>query len=58
MAANDDTCPGCGGPITYSPGDKDGITVYFHCANTECDYGKHPGPDERVVASSESEVPA
>ncbi len=35
-----DRCPGCSGPITYSPADPDGITVYFHCPNVDCKWGK------------------
>ncbi len=39
-----DQCPGCKGPITFTPDDSDGVTVNFHCANPQCEYGKHPAP--------------
>ena len=39
---SDDRCPGCGGPITFSPDNSGGVTVNFHCANLTCEYGKHP----------------
>ncbi len=43
-----DICPGCGGPVTFSADDSDGVTVNFHCPNQPCEYGKHPTPnDER-----------
>ncbi len=37
-----DLCPGCLGPITFSPGDDydPPVTVFFHCANVECKWGK------------------
>lgn len=40
LATMNDKCPECGGPITFTPGDKDGITVYFHCPNPTCKSGK------------------
>lgn len=40
-----DTCPGCGGPITYSADNSDGVTVNFHCPKPTCEYGKHPTPN-------------
>ncbi len=41
-------CPGCGGDITFTPDDSDGVTVDFHCANPDCVYGKHE-PKERTT---------
>lgn len=43
-----ETCPGCGGPITFSADDSDGVTVNFHCPEPTCEYGKHPTLNEGV----------
>lgn len=44
-------CPGCSGPITFSPCGKDGIVVYFHCPDPACIYGKPDGwsPGDPVI---------
>lgn len=43
-----DRCPGCAGPITFSPDNSGGITVNFHCANPDCESGKHDATEVRT----------